>query len=120
MQRVVLSVTPSGTTGSATGSQTASVLYVGTLHSIYLDAVATTASTVVHLRQSGAPSQNYLIVSTTADGWYYPRKKLNTNTGTSYTSTVGLSPFPVTDYLRFAIGTSVPSEHKAYVYIEEQ
>ena len=118
MQRVVINVTPAGTTGGASGSGTATVFYVGNLHAVYLDYYGSTASTCVHLAQSMAPSQNLLTVnSNSADGWYFPRSAIVTSVAASMT---GYAPFPVIDKLVMSVGTSVPQEHTAYVYIQEQ
>lgn len=118
MQRLTISVTPSGTTGGASGSATATVFYSGLLHAVYMDYYGDTASTCIRLSQSIAPSQNLLeVAANTADGWYFPRSVLVTQDGSS---TSGNTPFPVTEHLVLSIGTSVPQEHIAYVYIQEQ
>jgi hypothetical protein len=117
MQRVVIDVTPSGTTGSATATSTAAVSYDGKLFGVYFDAVATTASTVMRLKQAETPTASLFSVSATADGWYFPRAGLVDNAGTS---TAGTAPYPITGRLAFQVSTSVPSQHTAYIYIEEQ
>jgi hypothetical protein len=118
MQRLTISVTPSGTTGGASGNSTASVFYSGNLHAVYLDYYGSSASTCVRLSQGIAPSQNLLTVnSNSADGWYFPRSTLVTSVAGA---TSGNAPFPVTEKLVMSVGTSVPQVHTAYVYIQEQ
>jgi len=119
MQQVVLSVTASGTTGSASGTTTAAVWYSGKLHAVYFDTTATTAGTYLRIMQDYSPGVTLLSVNSTADGWYFPRNELHTDAGTAAAANTA-GAYPVTGYLAFGVGSSVPTTHVAYVYIEEQ
>lgn len=118
MQEVVISVTASGTTGSASGATTSGLWYSGRLHAVYFDTVATTASTFLRIMQNYAPSQTLLSVNSTADGWYFPRRAMVTEAGVGVANTSAC--YPITGQLAFGVGTSVPTTHTAYIYIEEQ
>jgi hypothetical protein len=118
MQPIVISVTATGTTGSASGATTASVSYSGKLHAVYFDTIATTASTFLRITQNYAPSATLLSANSTADSWYFPRNAIVTSAAAAVTGTS--APYPVTGHLAFGVGTSVPGTHIAYIYIEEQ
>jgi hypothetical protein len=105
-----------GTTGAASASGTSGILFAGKLSAVYIDTIATTAGTFLRINQGDSPGLPYLSVSATADAWYFPRNGLVDSAGAA---TAGVDLFPVTGRLAFAVGTSVPGVHTAYIYVEE-
>ncbi len=85
LEKISLSVSTTGTTGSAVGSTTNHDLVVGFIHAVYLT-VPTSGTANVTLAAQSAPSENILSVGTvTASAWYYPRKQTCDIGGTALT-----------------------------------
>lgn len=83
-------ITPSGTTGSASGSGTLFLRFgpqSGALSAVYIKYAASITSTTDVTLTSRDPAVTFLTVSNnTASGWYFPRAQVVSNTAASYTA----------------------------------
>jgi hypothetical protein len=116
MQKIMAVITPSGSTGAATGSATLTPYFEGKLHALYVSYVSPThTSTTVRVSEMSSPSQTFLtLAANTASGVYFPRSVLSTNAGVTVTSTSGM--YPVVGKLRVAVSTATPTTGNVTVF----
>jgi hypothetical protein len=121
MHKHILSVTPAGTTGSATGSASIALTRFGELHAVFMDFGSITSDTVTRLELVDPVNQMLTLTGVTTDAWYFPRSTLNTNTGATYTSTAGMVRYPLVGTLVLRASSSTPTANgvEAHVYVEE-
>jgi hypothetical protein len=122
MQKHVLSVTPAGATGAATGSALVTLYGGAKIYGFYLDFAAVTSDTCVRLETIPDTSPVFVLTSSTADGWYFPRYAVCTSTGASYSSlATDLVQFPVIGSLACRVGSSTPTAAGvvAHVFMDE-
>jgi len=120
MYKQIVSVTPSGTTGAATGSNSIALTDPGWLEAVYLDYTSVTIDTRVQI-QHLTPAGNVLSVTGKTDAWHFPRKPASNLAGTSYSSAMGLQRYPVLGTLVVRATSSTPTTNgvRAYIYIDE-
>jgi len=123
MQRMVATITPTGTAGASEGNATLTPGYNGKLYAVYLDYAANVTSvTNVTLALTSPVLTVFTVSDNATDGWFWPRETAVTQSNTAYASTAGLMAFPVVGHLRLSTSSSSPRTNAvtAYVYIEEQ
>lgn len=104
-----ITVTVSGSAGSATGSSQTRLPVNGKIAAVYVDYTSQPATTDLTLKTAGnnSPAQTILsLTNANTDGWFYPRAALHKNDGTalSYDGTNPVTDeFPVDDYLTVTV-----------------
>jgi hypothetical protein len=121
MIKQILSVTPAGSTGSATGSASVVLQRGYELEAVYIDFTSVTSDTWSRLELADPASVLLGPLNTTTDGWYFPRKLFNSSTGTSLTGTYGMARYPLVGTLVGRAASSTPTTNgvEFHVYIRE-
>jgi hypothetical protein len=117
MLKQVLSVTPAGTTGSATGSDSVVLSRGYVLDGVYINYTSVTSDTVVRLQLVDPPVTMLVIETNATDGWYFPRKNYCTSTGASYSSWLSsIAEYPIMGTLVARVSTSTPTTNGVKFY----
>jgi hypothetical protein len=121
MHKHILSVTPAGTTGSATGSASIALTRMGELHAVFLDFTTVTSDTVTRLQLVDPPATMLTLTSVNSDSWYFPRSAINSSTGHSYTASYAAIRYPLVGTLVLRATSSTPTTNgvEAHVFVEE-
>jgi len=109
MFKQVLSVTPSGTTGSATGSTSVVLTRGYELDAVFVDFTSVTSDTWIRLELVDPPATLLGPVNANSDGWYFPRDNYNSSTGHSMTSSYGMVRYPLLGTLIGRAASSTPT-----------
>lgn len=120
IRKHVVTVTASGSAGSASGSAKTNGGISGRVLAVHFDFSASPASTIDTVLATGnTPTNTILTLSNvTADGWYYPRAQMQGNTGTALTGIY--EPVPVADSLSVSLAQANNGDSvTATIYTEE-
>jgi hypothetical protein len=121
MHKQVLSVTPAGSTGSATGSASVVLQRGYELEAVYIDFTTVTSDTWSRLELADPATVLLGPISGATDAWYFPRDNFNSPTGTSWTGTYGVARYPLVGTLVGRAASSTPTTNgvEFHVYIRE-
>ena len=117
MEQIQVSVTVSGSAGSATGSGVSEIPLYGKLYAVYLD-YTTQAATCDVTISAGSPAQTLLTVSNAnTDAWFYPRVQADTDAGAAITE--WYDEPPVCGYVTVSVAQSDAGSVVATLLVED-
>jgi len=124
MKRIVQSIKPTGSAGSASGTAAFDSWHDGKLYAVYLDYDSTVAATTDVYIKSGTPAVTmFQRLNSATDGWFFPRHRPVSNTAAQFTQETddAAQMFPIVGApsLVVAQSTQVEDGVTAYLYIEE-
>ena len=111
-----ISVTVTGSAGSATGSGTSIYPINGELCGVYIDYTSQPATTDVTITSTN-PTQSLLTISNAnTDAWFYPRAVAHGITGSALT---WYDEIPIDAYVNVAVAQGDPGSVDVYLLVDE-
>ena len=117
MEQHTVTVTVTGTAGSATGSGATTVPVYGKLYAVHLDYIDQAATCDVTVT-TGSPAQTLLTVTNAnTDAWFYPRVQVDSDAGAPIADEYDVAP--VSGYVTVSVAQSNAGSVVATLLIED-
>ncbi len=119
-----ITVTVSGSAGSATGSGQTRLPVNGKIAAVYVDYTSqpSTADVVIATAGNNSPAQTILsLTNANTDGWYYPQAQIHKNDGTALTfngTQIITDKYPVDDHVAVTVAQGNAGSVDVYLIVE--